>query len=388
MENIQTNIVQLRNLLKRYLAGKVVANRYEFMLLLKSASPDVKHGLLTNLLDAEGATALHRALSERQRTVVVRGDGDTCGSLDLDSAGYMLEGLTSTQKFETLKEKNKFGATVLHSAAESVDGLKAVQFLLNDLGEQQIHELLTSVNKDQMTAIHIATCNKNRVKTLQVMLDKLTLAHRLHILSLADKHESTAVHLAAANCSPESVRVILYGLSSDQKFQIMTLKDYQGRSPLIIAMDNKYGAEEAVHSMLDDLTSEQKYEVLRIQGKKGLFDSASFYDSVLLCAIKRGNWEMVRQLLDGLTSKQTKALLSMKGENGKSVLLNLAELRIIKIVLGSLSSDDLLEVIDPKQGPSFLNQAFRQASPDVITYLIECKAAAKKAIDERGETKK
>lgn len=251
MEDMAINIVGLRDLIKSYIAGMENASKYKLMLMLKSSPANMKHVLLTSLRGPYGNTALHRAVTEEV--------------VDLQSIGYMLDGLTSEQKCDLLGKQDNKGFNILHYAVNAPDNAKIVEYLFKDLTLGQISYLLQIGDKEiGRTAVHFAALG-NKPDILLSMLRRLTTDLKFTVLRKTDMlQDGTAVHFAAKHCSPQSVRLMLGGLSSMQKFQIMSSVTDRNRSPLAMATERKCGAEETIQYLLEDLTPEQKFEVLKI----------------------------------------------------------------------------------------------------------------------------
>ena len=228
---------------QRYLYPKKV-DKDKLVQLLGSSEVKEKYNLLTKQ-NCIGQTALHLAVSAN----------------DVGFINLFLDSLSPEQKYNLIRIQDSTGAIPLHNAST----LELGKFILSGVAEDAKFNLLT-IKHNGNTPVHSAV-EKVLPELLHNMLEGLTSEQSFNVLSIKNSQGKTALH-QATSVIPKTFEIldsILGGLLPDVKYRLLRIQSGEA-TPMHLAAER--GLADVLLAMVDGLTSEQCFDVLKTQNKQ------------------------------------------------------------------------------------------------------------------------
>ena len=124
-----------------------------------------------------------------------------------------------------------------------------------------------------------------------------------------DEYSGTGPQIAARENDLETMKCMLEGFTTDQKYDVLKIQTGNDFSALHYAAWSGYSS--VITYLLTDLSQQQKYNLIQLQDRYGatlLHDAASFQKP-----------EAVQAILSSLSLQQQMQLLNMKNKKGQTV---------------------------------------------------------------------
>ncbi|WP_133134289.1 ankyrin repeat domain-containing protein [Legionella santicrucis] len=274
------------------------------------------------------------------------------------------------KRLEAVMVKNKYGNTVLHDAAGNSESLKTILALLPQ--NQRLEEVMIQ-NKYGNTVLHDAVMNAESLKTI---LAPLPENKRLEAVMVKNKDGNTVLHEAAMNA--ESLKTILELLPENQRLDAVRIQDNYDNTVLHKAINDP----EILKTVLELLPENKRLETVIIKNKFG--------QTVLHDAAK--NPKIIKSILELLPENQRLEAVMIKNHDGRNSLLHLAAYNpeSLKAVLALLPENQFLDAvrIQDRFGRTVLHLAFNNPEllTAILTLLPENKRLEAVRIDDRYDT--
>ncbi|KTD53804.1 ankyrin repeat domain-containing protein [Legionella santicrucis] len=203
-----------------------------------------------------------------------------------------------SQKEVAITQKNRYGETALHLAADNPEILKAILALYP---ENQCLEAVKVENKGGETALYYAVMNPESLKTI---LELLPVNQRFEAVRIQNKDGNTMLHYAATNS--ESLKTILELLPVNQRLEAVRIQDKYGRALLYFAATNP----ESLKIILELLPENQRLEAVIVKNKDG---NTVLHDAAM-------NAESLKTILALLPENQRLEAVIIQDNDGHTVL--------------------------------------------------------------------
>ena len=148
--------------------------RSKLIPLLQSASVETRFHLVVNVRGLYKLTVLHQVARYS----------------DLEITRYLLDGISSTQKYDLLKTQLSDGSTPLHFAAYCGKS-SMITYLLTDRLCHQNYEILKIQDDNEDTALHMAAYQKN-LGVAEAILSAVSIELQVQLLNIKNKKGQTA----------------------------------------------------------------------------------------------------------------------------------------------------------------------------------------------------
>ena len=149
----------------------------------------------------------------------------------------------------------------------SADGKKELRQLLQQTSSVDRYSLLMNVRGDKYSysGPHFAAWG-NDLETMKCMLERFTSDQKYNVLKIQDYDGRSALHFAAWYSCPSIITYLLTDLSQVPKYDLLRLQDYDRDTPLHCAASQQ--KSEAIQAILTSFSPPQQMQLLNIKNKK------------------------------------------------------------------------------------------------------------------------
>ena len=207
-------------------------------------------------------------------------------------------------------------------------------------------------------------------EAIRVLLHSIEHSQLIRLLSYGDvEYGHTALRWCAANRRNEVIKVILASVSENECYQLLSITDNAGRTPLHFSC--LQGDAESVNVMLNHINQDMRFSLLQMTDIEGF--------TPLHEASQRGHADVMKVIHETVTQTQWINLLHMKDEYEMTALQSAVWYKqsCVKIIRDSVSDEVWLQLVSTP--PEYnevhqYNDDFYQGAVDMID---ELRAAAR-----------
>jgi len=278
----------------------------------------------------------------------------------------MLEQIPESESLSAVKEKDVFGNTVLHLAADNPESIKLV---LGVCPEDKRLEAVKEKDNSGNTVLHWAASNP---ESLKAILDLLPNIDRLEAVKEKNNYGNTVLHKAASN--PESLKLVLGLYPEDKRLEAVKEKDRSGNTVLHEAADNP----ESLKVILDLLLNTDRLEAVKEKNAAG--------DAVLHWAVEKP--ESLKVILDVYPEDKRLEAVKEKDRSGYTVLHKAASNpESLNAILDLLPEGDRLKAVKEKDGSGYTVLHWATENPESLKLVLSVYSEDKllEAIKEKSD---
>ena len=163
--------------------------------------------------------------------IVLRKYIDSLGKEGRDRLRDLLKNKSVKTKYEllmNLKGVEYSTFTGLHSAAFAND-LKIIKYMLNGFSSSQKYDVVKIQERVKYTALYTAA-HKGYTSIINYLLSNLSQPQKYDLLKIQTQNGDTALHGAAINENEEAVKAIISSVSSHLLIQLFSVKNSKGET--------------------------------------------------------------------------------------------------------------------------------------------------------------